>query len=189
MNISSKLTTILMMLTFGIDFSFAQDLSKINSGKYLKNTIRLNSNWKAIPDLIATDSVKGDNSREIKRISKTRRFQFTEKTKTSDVSPRTIQALRNSTKVNERTVVYNEDRKTLGVLTENLLIKVKNPTDLQTVISDHGLLIVRIYENIGRAIVKCDQFENLETIFLKVKEDSRVKSVDYEILTDKVEAH
>jgi CRISPR/Cas system CSM-associated protein Csm2 small subunit len=171
------------------NFVFGQDLSKIERGKYLTNSIPINKEWSAVPDLVAVEVNKNNKTESRKRISKNKNIEFYEKSKTQSGTVRTLQALRLSIPSNEKAVVYNQDRKTLGLLTGNLIIKVRNKSDLELVINDHGAMAGKLYEQIGRAIIKFSSSTSLESKFQEINQDSRVKSVEYDILVDKVEAH
>lgn len=167
----------------------SQDMSKLESGKYLKNAIAVNLEWIALPDLVAIESSKISKIEKRKKVSKLKNIEFYEKNKVQGSSTRTLQAVRASTAPNEKAVVYNQDRKMLGVLTGNLIVKVKESPDLDLVIKDHGAIIVKSYGHIGRAIIKFNLSMNLESKFQEIKQDSRVRNVEYDILIDKVEAH
>ena len=181
--------TIFVFLISYCSLVLAQDLSKIENGKYLKNAVPVNSDWSAVPDLVAIESRKISKVENRKKVSKLSNIEFYEKSKMQVASIRTLQAVRSSTGLNEKAVVYNQDRKMLGVLTGNLILKVKHSSDLDLVIKDHGASIVKSYEKIGRAIIKFGSTTNIETKLEEIKQDSRVKNVEYDILTDRVEAH
>lgn len=187
---SRKLLKSISIIVIFISFrGLAQDLSKIEDGKYLKNTIPVNSEWSAVPDLVAIEASRNTKLESRKKISKNRNIEFYEKSKTATRSVRTLQAVRSSVSSNEKPVVYNQDRKLLGILTGNLILKVKNRADLELVINDHGAIIVKSYEQIGRAIIKFNPSSDIELKLQGIKQDSRVKSVEYDIVTDKVEVH
>lgn len=187
--VTKKLMLLFILKMIFLHVAYPQDLSKIENGKYLKNAIPVNSEWSALPDLVAIEATRNSKVESRKKISKNRNIEFFEKSKTPTRSVRTLQAVRASTAPNEKAVVYNQDRKMLGVLTGNLILKVKEFSDLDLVIKDHGAIIVKSYDHIGRAIIKFQPSISLESKFQGIKQDSRVKNVEYDILIDKVEAH
>lgn len=187
---SRKLLKSISVIVIFISFrGIAQDLSKIEDGKYLKNTVPVNSGWSAVPDLVAIETNKKVRGESRKRISKNKNIEFYEKNKTQAGNIRTLQAARSSIASTEKVVVYNPDRKMLGILTGNFLIKVKNKADLELVTIDYGATIVKSYEQIGRAIIKFGTSTNIELKFKEIKQDPRIQSIEYDIVTDKVEAH
>ena len=138
----------LFLLIVLMEFSFvcqAQDLTLIENGKYLKNTFSVNSDWVALPDLVAVENDKYFTSSKIKIISQNKNIYFYGRFKSIPVGVRTLQSIRTTISAHEKPVVYSHDRKILGMLSGNLIIKVRNKSDLEKVINDHDAFIVKLY--------------------------------------------
>jgi hypothetical protein len=83
----------------------------------------------------------------------------------------------------ESQVVYNSKRKTIGHIQGTIIVTLKNFSDLAQIVSSFPVRIIRTEESISMVIFKIKPSNDLEKILNSLKNDSRIKNAEIEIVT------
>lgn len=186
-------TSILRLMVLGLflccRYVFAEDINKTIKDQYLKDASSVQGDWKVLPSLMAVPKKSSSHFNQADKVATKSSFEIYKNKPTINglSSKQTALALVNN--IETLPIVYNENRKTLGMLTGKMVLKLKDMNDLDSLVSDMGATISSAYPHLKYAIIKFKRGADLKNVLDTWNNDNRIEKLELEILSDEMKLH